>query len=168
MVSILISILIFCTYTAVMIKLFGVPEAYSETYYLLEKKHLDYGWGFTAFCILTAAFLLPPWLIMTPESYQYTCFLSCAGLMFVGIASRFEESVTAEVHYGAAIISCIASQMWCIYAGYWYISTILIAGALIYLLLKDRRRWMFWLQLAAISATYLSILTAKVIEYFSE
>lgn len=168
MASILISILIFCTYTAVMIKLFGIPEAYSETYYLLEGKCKGCGWIFTAFCILTAGFLLPPWLDMTPPEYQYTCFLSCAGLMFVGVAPQFEESLTAKVHYSGAIISCIFSQVWCIYAGYWYISATLIVGALIYLLLKDRRRWMFWLQLAAISATYLSILTAKAVRCFVE
>lgn len=149
--------LIFIAYNTITIKMFGVPESISGTYYLLEERRKSYGWFFTLFCLGTGFTLLPPWLDMTPESYQFSSFLTVAGLLFVGAAAQFKDVFTAKVHYSAAVICCVFSQVWCICAGYWWVSLISFTITMGYSLIRDSKKWMFWLEMAAAGAMYVSI-----------
>ncbi|MFR0993170.1 MAG: hypothetical protein ACLSGQ_00940 [Parabacteroides distasonis] len=126
------SIAIFLLYIGSMVFMFGVPWSISNTYYLLEEKRKGLGWLFTVFCYGVDGFLLPGWLNVTPEGYQFTCFLSAAGLAFVGTAAQFKERLTNTVHYTAAIICCLFSQIWCFAAGFWWLS--LLSFAFFYVL----------------------------------
>lgn len=126
------SIAIFLLYIGSMVFMFGIPWSISNTYYLLEGKRKGLGWLFTAFCYGVGGFLLPGWLNVTPEGYQFTCFLSAAGLAFVGTAAQFKESLTNTVHYTAAVIWCLFSQIWCFAAGFWWLS--LLSFAFFYVL----------------------------------
>lgn len=126
------SIAIFLLYIGSMVFMFGVPWSISNTYYLLEEKRKGLGWLFTVFCYGVGVFLLPGWLNVTPEGYQFTCFLSAAGLAFVGTAAQFKESLTNAVHYTAAVICCLFSQIWCFAAGFWWLS--LLSFAFFYVL----------------------------------
>lgn len=153
----IISIIIFLIYLISIVFMFDVPWSISNTYYLLEEKRKGLGWLFTAFCYGTGGFLLPDWLNVTPESYQYTCFLSVAGLFFVGTATQFKENLTSAVHYTAAVVCCVFSQIWCIIAGFWWLSLFSFTYYLIIAGFSKEKNWMFWVEIAAIMATYISI-----------
>lgn len=157
---IIVSIVIFMLYIASMVCLFNIPWSISNTYYLLEKKRKGLGWMFTAFCYGVGGFLLPGWLDITPEGYQYTCFLSVAGLIFVGAAAQFKESLTNTVHYTSAVICCLFSQIWCFAAGFWLVSLLSFGFFLCMAGFSKKKNWMFWVEIAAIVATYISIVIA--------
>ncbi len=157
---IIVSIVIFMLYIASMVCLFNIPWSISNTYYLLEEKRKGLGWMFTAFCYGVGGFLLPDWLDITPESYQYTCFLSVAGLIFVGAAAQFKESLTNTVHYTSAVICCLFSQIWCFAAGFWLVSLLSFGFFLCMAGFSKKKNWMFWVEIAAIVATYISIVIA--------
>ena len=152
------SIAIFLLYIGSMVFMFGVPWSISNTYYLLEEKRKGLGWLFTVFCYGVGGFLLLGWLNVTPEGYQFTCFLSAAGLAFVGTAAQFKESLTNTVHYTAAVICCLFSQIWCFAAGFWWLSLLSFAFFLCVAGFSREKNWMFWIEIAAIMATYNSIL----------
>lgn len=155
MTLIIISFLVFLAYLVGTVKTFGLPASISDTYYLLERRRKGLGWLFTAFCWIVAGTLLPAWLDGTPTAYQFTAFLSSAGLLFVGAAPQFKLSLTGWVHYGAAALCGTSAVLWCILRGYWFIpfNCFLIFG---WLALRYGKP-MFWLELAAFGATYLTI-----------
>lgn len=157
---IIVSIVIFMLYIASMVYMFNIPWSISNTYYLLEEKRKGLGWMFTAFCYGVGGFLLPGWLDITPESYQCTCFLSVAGLIFVGAAAQFKESLTNTVHYTSAVICCLFSQIWCFAAGFWLVSLLSFGFFLCMAGFSKKKNWMFWVEIAAIVATYISIVIA--------
>lgn len=160
MTLIILSFLIFLTYLIGLIKTFGLPASISDTYYMLEKRRRGLGWLFTVFCWVVAGTLLPSWLDQTPVGYQSTPFLAAGALLFVGAAPQFKLSLTGQVHYWAAGLCCLSAVLWCILSGYWFVplSLSLVAG-LFFL-------WygcpVFWLELAAFAATYLTIFLTAI------
>lgn len=155
MVLVIISFIIFAAYLAAMIKMFGLPASISDTYYLLERKRKGAGWLFTAMCWGVVGTLLPAWLDMTPETYQFTAFLAAAGLLFVGAAPQFKLSLTGPVHYAGAGLCCGGAVLWCLLSGYWFIplNAFLIFG---WVALRYGKP-MFWIEMAAFTSIYLTI-----------
>lgn len=155
MALIQISFILFIVYVVAMILMFGIPASISDTYYLLERKRRGLGWLFTAFCWGVSLTLLPAWLDMTPAGYQFTAFLACAGLMFVGAAPQFKLSLTGPVHYVSAAVCCASAILWCILSGYWFIpfNAFLIFG---WVALRYGKP-MFWIEMAAFTSMYLTI-----------
>lgn len=153
----LISIVVFVLYISSVVLMFGVPWSISNTYYLLEAKRKGLGWLFTVFCWGVGGFLLPGWLDITPGNYQFACFFSVAGLAFVGAAAQFKESLTSTVHYMAAVVCCLFSQIWCIVTGFWLVSLLSFVFFLSVAGFSKRKNWMFWIEIAAITATYISV-----------
>lgn len=166
---IIISFIIFLAYVSGMILYFGVPASISDTYYKLENRHKGAGWLFTAFCWGLAGTLLPAWIDMTPESYQFTCFLSAAGLMFVGAAPQFKLSLTGSVHYGSAAVCVIFSQLWVGLTCWWVLIPIWLAFILYTVVAMSKHvtgslrgdfistKPMLWCEVAAIGASYVTI-----------
>lgn len=157
MTLVIISFIIFAAYLAVVIKMFGLPASISETYYLLENRRKGTGWLFTAMCWGVVGTLLPAWLDMTPDSYQFTAFLAAAGLLFVGAAPQFKLSLTGWVHYVSAALCCASAILWCIFAGYWFVplATFLAGEGLALRYGKS----MFWIEIAAFVAFATTYLT---------
>lgn len=155
MYLVVIALVVFLVYLVGIIGVFGIPASISDTYYLLEKKRKGLGWLFTAMCWIVGGTLLPAWLDMTPETYQFSAFLAAAGLLFVGAAPQFKLSLTGWVHHGAAALCGMSAVLWCILSGLWFIpfNCFLIFG---WLALRYGKP-MFWLELAAFGATYLTI-----------
>ena len=107
-ILIIVSALCVAAYTAaVCVKCKGVPYSISETFYRLEHKL----W-FGATMFLTAGLLMPAILEVTPESYQFTAFLACAGMMLVGAAPNFREGIERPIHVAGAILCLVFSQVW--------------------------------------------------------
>lgn len=169
MVLTIISFVIFITYLAATAKMFGIPASISDTYYLLERRCKGLGWLFTAFCWIMAGTLLPAWLDGTPVAYQFTAFLSSAGLLFVGAAPQFKLPFTNTVHYGSAAVCCVFSQIW-VELTCWWVLLPVWGSFLIYIIVhmvkhKEGTIWnrfvsakpMFWVEIAAVGATFLAI-----------
>lgn len=167
---IIISLVIFLAYLAGMYKYFGIPYSISDTYYKLEARKKGTGWLFTAMCWGVGGLLLPALLDITPESYQFTAFLACAGLIFVGAAPQFKLSLTRSVHYGAAAVCVIFSQIWVGFTCWWVLLPVWISfiGYILYGMFRYsdlfrgriyfiESKPMFWCEVAAIGATYLAI-----------
>jgi hypothetical protein len=105
---------------------YGIPTSISETTYLNKK----YGPQlFLAWAILSSLPLMIFWLtISAGQTYQFLVFLCCASLVFVGVASKFKESLTHTVHVIGALISAVAAAAWSfIYTPLWHITLLIFA-----------------------------------------
>lgn len=108
MILIILSMAVILTYVGVMIyKTKEIPYSISDTYYSLEHKLC---FGFTM--VATALLLMPVLLSATPESYQFTSFLMCGALLFVGAAPNFKAGMDRPVHIAATTIAALNSQIW--------------------------------------------------------
>lgn len=166
MTLVIISLCVFLVYLTGMYVYFGIPASISDTYYKLEKRKKGAGWLFTAMCWAVAGTLLPAWLDMTPDTYQFTAFLACAGLLFVGAAPQFKLKLTGGVHYGSAAICVIFSQIWVGLTCWWLLPMVwgvfLIGMALHTLKEKEGNlitrflsaRPMFWVEIVSFMAVY--------------
>lgn len=155
MMLVVVSLIVFLVYLAGVYVYFGVPASISDTYYKLEKRKKGAGWLFTAMCWAVAGTLLPAWLDMTSDVYQFSAFLACAGLLFVGAAPQFKLSLTGPVHFAGAGVCCVFAGLWVILSGAWWMLPATY-GVCLALAALDHK-WMFWIEIAAFSSTYLTI-----------
>lgn len=126
---------------------FGIPESLSATYYSLGK----HGWVFQAFMLVVGIGLLPLWLSVSQETYQFLVFLSCASLCFVASAPCFKLELQGKVHYSAAAVCCISVFTWQIVEGLWDVTLwfVWVCGMLTIL---NRSKWCWWLEVAAVGS----------------
>ena len=169
MTLVIISMIIFLVYMAGTVLYFGVPASISDTYYKLEYRHKGAGWLFSAMCVGVGGLLLPALLEMTPASCQFTTFLACAGLIFVGAAPQFKLSLTGSVHYGSAALCVVFSQIWVGLMCWWVLIPVWLAY-IIYTVVGMSKHitgsmWndfvstkpMLWIEVAAILSTFATI-----------
>lgn len=107
MTLILLSFLTIASYVGVMVYRNGIPYSISDTYYSLEHKV----WFLVAMW-LTSLLLMPAILDRTPETIQFSAFLMCAGLLFVGAAPNFKEEYENKIHVAGTCVSAVSSQIW--------------------------------------------------------
>ena len=164
----LLSALLIATYTAaVCIKTGGVPYSISETFYKIGHKV----W-FGATMVLTACLLMPAILEITPDSYQFTAFLACAGMIMTGIAPNFREGIEKKIHTSGAVLCLVFSQVWVGLICPWML--LLWIGYLIYtivMMIKNRTGYftgtflgtkpMFWVEISSLLSTYVTVLLTK-------
>lgn len=161
----IISALIIASYTAaVCIKVKGIPYSISATFYALEHK-----WLFCATMIITAGLLMPAILQETPESYQFTAFLACAGMIMVGSAPHFKEGIEKKIHTVGAVLCLLFSQVWVLLTCPWLLLVWLCYLA--YTVVMMIKKWngnfissfiltkpMFWVEITALITTYITAL----------
>lgn len=169
MCLVIVSLVVFLAYLVGVICVFGIPASISDTYYLLEKKRKGLGWLFTAMCWIVGGLLLPALLDMTPDSYQFSAFLACTGLMFVGAAPQFKLSLTGSVHYGSAAVCVIFSQLWTALTWWWVLLPVWLSYIVCTTIAIKRQKegvfWfkfrrtkpMFWIEIASFVGTYLAV-----------
>lgn len=170
MTLVIISMIIFLAYLVEMYLYFGIPYSISDTYYKLENRKKGAGGLFSAMCVGVGGLLLPALLEVTPESYQFTAFLACAGLIFVGAAPQFKLSLTGSVHYGSAALCVVFSQIWVGLMCWWILLPVWLAfiGYILFNLFKHsdffrgniyfvESKPMFWVEIAAILSTFATI-----------
>jgi hypothetical protein len=170
MTIIIISIATFCAYMGAILAVYGIPASVSDTFYLLPK---GWRWLFTAFC-WGVSIIVAPWLDATPETWRFLAFLSVGGLMFVGTAAQFREEFVARVHFAAAGVCAVASQLWIfIVPGLWWVSVacLLAAGAACFCLWRRASRKtgrpqfanaVFWAEAWAFVSLFVSITIYKL------
>lgn len=168
-ILVILSALCIATYTAaVCIKFKGVPSSISATFYKLEHKL----W-FGATMVLTACLLMPAILEITPDSYQFTAFLACVGLIMVGVAPNFLEGIERKIHTTGAFLCLVFSQVWVGLTCPWLL--LLWAGYLVYTAIGIKRNWngyftasflatkpMFWVEISSLLSTYVTIILTKI------
>ena len=153
---VLFSLAVFATYLIIMAKLHGVQPSISDNYYV--SKH---PWTFTLAMWTVAFTMLPPMLSATTETFQFTAFLSCAGISFVGAAAAYRQSLTNTVHIAGAITAALCAIVWS-YAICPPIPTIAILTA-VYILLAVRRHKIYWAEITAFAMTYLTFFVSLLI-----
>ena len=150
----IISAILFAIYLYVMAKLHGVQPSVSDNYYV--SKH---PWTFTLAMWTVAFTMLPPMLSATTETFQFTAFLSCAGIAFVG-AAAYRQSMTNTVHIAGAVTAALFAIIWA-YTICPPIPTIAILTAA-YILLAVRRHKVYWAEITAFTMTYLTYFVSLI------
>lgn len=172
MTAVLISLAIFLVYVLGVCIGFGrIPSSISDTFYKLEEVHKNLGWLFTAFCWGVLFTLMPPLLEMTPESYQFTAFLACAGLGFVGAAPHFKSLSERQIHYIGATVCILSSQIWALLICWWIpllCWAVYLLGTIIYMKKHPKgnlsetfrgAKPMFWVEVTAFVSVFTIIFT---------
>ena len=162
---VIISILIISVYTsAVWIKQGGIPNSISATFYKLAHPY----W-FMATMWLTAGLLMPTILEISKLNTEFLAFLACAGMFLVGSAPNFQEEFEGKIHTAGAIMCIAGSQLWVMFNCGWCL--MVWVAYLIYTVVMMTRhvsdsiisdflytKPMFWIEIAALAATYLTVL----------
>lgn len=166
MIATIISLLIFCTYLGISIKITGhIPESLSSTFYYLGGEPFDRlkASAFTVSMWVISILLLMPMLDITVTLWQFLCFLSLGGICFVGAAPEFREEYEGRIHSISAIISAATSITWVL------ISNVRIGVACIgscvavclFIAVKTKTvktSYTFWLEMVAFYSVYSSLL----------
>ena len=121
----------------------GRPTMISEIYY-------GTGRSLLLPCLLVALALsfLPTMLDLGGQ--QWLAFLTCMGLAFVGAAPAYLSEGERSVHKGAAILAAVAGTLWCMTME----PCVVAVAALMAIIatLTDRRCWLFWCEVCAMSS----------------
>ena len=126
----------------------GRPTMISEIYYGMGRSLL-------LPCLLVALALsfLPTMLDLGGQ--QWLAFLTCMGLAFVGAAPAYLSQGDRSVHNGAAILSAVAGTLWCMTME----PCVVAVAALMAIIatLTDRRCWLFWCEVCAMSSVAVTV-----------
>lgn len=157
------AIFMFIIYNVVALVLFGVPKSLSMTYYLFKDRVESMKWLFPSMMTLLTFFLMPCWLEISEGSdFQFTAFLSAAGILFVGASPAFKSSsLESTVHQVSAYFAAAMAILWiCLVTPYWWI--ILIVLGIITALAIVTKTWktcyIYWLEMVAFISTFSAIL----------
>lgn len=129
----------------------GVPDSLSATYYELG----DDGWLFQVVMVSVGMVLLPVWLEACGGRYECLPFLSCAGLVFTGVAPAFRLKLEGLVHYSAAVVCCVCAVGWLLLVGEW--PTVLWWGVIGWMCWLQWGHYMWWLECAVMGAVFCGI-----------
>lgn len=153
----LLGIAQFVAYLVIAISKVGIPTSISKTFYLLKQHKRS--WMFQLSLICLGLFLLPGWIEASSDWSRFLCFLSAAGIMFVGSAASYLDFETGKVHIGATIIAAVASLIWTITATrlFWIIPIVCLVVATT-IIIFDRKNKIFYLECAAFLSAFLSII----------
>ncbi len=152
MILLLISALLCLSFVILTKVLLPKLSCISESYYKLSGKKQ---WLFPLWTIVTAFTLLPIWLEVTPEGFQFLAFLSAITLGCVGLAPHYLTHQKTQ-HYIFAAVCALLAILWGVLIGLWFVPAILIVLALA--VSVKRFDLLFWLEAAAILSVYISIL----------
>ena len=121
----------------------GRPTMISEIYYGMGRSLL-------LPCLLVAIALSFLPVMLDLGGQQWLAFLTCMGLAFVGAAPAYLSQGDRSVHKGAAILSAVAGTLWCMTME----PCVVAVAALMAIIatLTDRRCWLFWCEVCAMSS----------------
>lgn len=120
----------------------GRPTMVSEIYYGMGRNWL------MPFLLVAMAFAFMPAMFEAGD-FDAAAFLTCAGLAFVGTAPAYLEEGDRAVHKAGAIVSALASVMWGLATMPAVVAVYGVAAAVVSV--TDRRCWLFWCEVCAIS-----------------
>lgn len=121
----------------------GRPTMISEIYY-------GTGRSLLMPCLLVALALSFLPVMLDLGGQQWLAFLTCMGLAFVGAAPAYLSEGEHAVHKGAAIMSALAGTLWCMTMEPYVVAVAALMA--IIATLTDRRCWLFWCEVCAMSS----------------
>ena len=126
----------------------GRPTMISEIYYGTWRSLLMP-------CLLVALALSFLPLMLDLGGQQWLAFLTCMGLAFVGAAPAYLSQGERSVHKGAAILAAVAGTLWCMTME----PCVVAVAALMAIIatLTDRRCWLFWCEVCAMSSVAVTV-----------
>ena len=126
----------------------GRPTMISEIYYGMGRSLL-------LPCLLVALALSFLPVMLDIGGQQWLAFLTCMGLAFVGAAPAYLSQGDRSVHKGAAILSAVAGTLWCMTME----PCVVAVAALMAIIatLTDRRCWLFWCEVCAMSSVAVTV-----------
>lgn len=121
----------------------GRPTMISEIYY-------GTGHSLLMPCVLVALAMSFLPVMIDLGGQQWLAFLTCMGLAFVGAAPAYLSQGERSVHKGAAILAAVAGTLWCMTME----PCVVAVAALMAIIatLTDRRCWLFWCEVCAMSS----------------
>ncbi len=121
----------------------GRPTMISEIYY-------GTGRSLLLPCLLVALALSFLPVMLDLGGQQWLAFITCMGLAFVGAAPAYLSQGERPVHKGAAILAAVAGTLWCMTME----PCVVAVAALMTIIatLTDRRCWLFWCEVCALSS----------------
>lgn len=157
------AIFLYLIYNVVALSLFGVPHSLSMTYYLFKERSNTLRYLFPSMMICMAMFLAPCWLELSKNSdFQFTAFLSIAGMIFVGGSPSFMSSkLESKIHDISAYLASSAAIAWIVLVTpYWYVIPIIFSlFAIIAIATKTAQNcYIFWLENVAIVSTFIAMI----------
>ena len=138
-----------------------IPNSLSETFYIWKDIDTKLRLLFPVSMCLTAATLWIGWVEIMPINWQWSAFVSVAGLIFVAFAPNFKDGGTeGKTHISSAIVSAVAAIIACVALSLWHLP--ILFGVMAICLYRDLKGGLtFWLEMAA----FASIFAANFISY---
>lgn len=168
------SIGLFVIYNIVMICLFGMPASLSNTFYYLNNHWPSSGIVFTLMMEVVSCSLIYPWIIISnvvsPWSHylSFLAFLTCACLMFVGVAPNFRtEKGIENVHMWCAKLAAVFALLWVTVVCWKIMYVIPIWLGICWLIawltktMKSGRDW--WWEMCAFLPTFTAIIVELIL-----
>lgn len=135
----LIASVILIVFTSQIVKYFGIPDSYSNTFYLLNEKKKGLGILFPIIIAIFTFLMLPKWFVISDvinNTFTFLCFLAGGGLLMVAASPFFKEQSKecgsalknliyrsfhgqGLVHTIGALVAMSASIIWCILYNQW-------------------------------------------------
>ena len=146
---VLFSLAVFAIYLILTAKLHGIQPSISDNYYVSRHR-----WMFTMVMWMVAFGMLPAMLDVTPTMWQFSAFICCAGIAFVGAAVAFREEVTRQVHFTGAITSAVGAFLWtaCVLPPMAGVGFLTCCGLLLFL----RRHVVYWLEVTCFAMVFVT------------
>lgn len=167
-ILLLIAFIIYLIYNGVAIKLFGIPESLSNTFYLYKDKKDWLKVLFPIMMLSIVVFLLPSWLTISEGSnLQFLSFLAVGGILFTGAAPMFKnKGIESRVHTISAICAAVFSILWVVFVA--KLLLLLIVWFLIVALLSIstgtyKKCLIYWLETVAFMSSFNAIIMHSII-----
>lgn len=139
---------VFIVYIVATLVKFSVPVSISKSHYLW--KDAGYPYLFTTVMWTIAISTSMYWVDIAPNALKCVPFLSMTGLLFVGGACAYKETLTDRTHY-------ISAGIWAFFALLYFALQLpisILIGAIIGsigLLGDEKRNITFWLEIAVVA-----------------
>ena len=166
----IIAYFIFWIYTASIIRMFGIPDSYSNTFYLLNEKRKGLVILFPLMSAMVVFLVMPNWFVLSDSilsNFTWLCFFAGGGLLMVAASPFFKEqskecgsalknliyrSFNGQglVHTIGALVAMISSVTWMLLAEYyiiliaWFIMTLILM--FVFKIRKQISNITFWVE----------------------
>ena len=119
------------------------PESISSTSYLSKEK-FGTTLPFTMICVVCSVCLLPAWISVSPTTWEFLTFLTCAGILFAGSTPLYREDLAKTVHYAGGIVAFVCGLLWLLATCQWIsLAAITVIGGIWTLFEKSKYTWIF-------------------------
>ena len=161
----IVSFLIFTLFNVITLKLFGVPESLSNTFYLYQNKKKGLGWIFPICIVLTIGLLMPSWLTvadMLCSSLTILAFVSIVCVLLVGFSPCYKtENYDGNVHNISAVLGAACAILWCVLVCFDIILIPLVIAFAIGIAGLITKSWktsaIYWLEIMAFAAIFICV-----------